>query len=170
MGRCSVEMRRPGRQPKPLVERLVSRVNKDHASGCWLWAGSRNKRDGYGRIGAGGRGFRQKLLLAHRASYQCHIGPIPDGMKVLHHCDTPACVNPKHLWLGSIADNNADKVAKGRNIVLRVAKNGMSKLTQAAVDTMRRRAVQHGSISAWAREFGVSRRAITFALAEETWK
>lgn len=79
-------------------------------TGCWLWEGSWTS-DGYGRIGSGKRGG---MLLAHRLSYQTHVGPIPAGMQVCHQCDTPPCINPGHLFLGTAKDNSDDKWRKGR--------------------------------------------------------
>jgi hypothetical protein len=78
-------------------------------SGCWLWTGS-PVGIGYGRIRANGRHW-----LAHRASWRVHRGRIPRGRCVLHRCDTPACVNPDHLFLGSLKDNAQDALRKGRN-------------------------------------------------------
>lgn len=74
-------------------------------SGCWLWLGTTS--NGYGRIDHGG-----KTLRAHRASYEEFVGPIPKGFCVLHRCDTPCCVNPEHLFLGTQQDNMSDKAAK----------------------------------------------------------
>jgi HNH endonuclease len=59
---------------------------------------------------------RKKTYSAHRVSFQAFVGPIPDGMHVLHSCDTRSCVNPYHLSLGTNADNIADSVAKGRRL------------------------------------------------------
>lgn len=108
---------------RPLEERFWEKVVK--ADGCWSWTGA--TAYGYGRIGAGGT--YGSALMAHRVSWELHNGPIPEGMNVLHRCDNPPCTNPDHLFLGSHADNVADKVAKGRGAA--GEKHGRRKLTQA---------------------------------------
>ena len=75
--------------------------------GCWEWTGARAGELGYGCLG--GKGPR-----AHRLSWEIHNGPIPDGLWVLHKCDNPPCVNPRHLFLGTRTDNIRDMFAKGR--------------------------------------------------------
>lgn len=80
-------------------------------TGCWEWQHATNNI-GYGMF----RWDRHTMRTAHRASYEIHIGNIPDGLCVCHTCDNPKCVNPEHLWLGTIQDNMTDKVKKGRNI------------------------------------------------------
>lgn len=78
-------------------------------AGCWIWIG-RCKASGYGRIGIG----RNRQFMAHRVSWELHRGPIPAGKYVCHKCDTPACVNPDHLFLGSAEDNAKDRESKAR--------------------------------------------------------
>lgn len=76
--------------------------------GCWLWQSLKTSK-GYGRLYCFGR-----MNLAHRISYQLYVEDVPDDLCVLHRCDTPGCVNPDHLFLGTAADNNQDKADKGR--------------------------------------------------------
>lgn len=92
---------------RPMVERLLNRVICG-LSDCWHFCGTRNEF-GYGRLTVGDR-----LQVAHRLSYQTFVGPIPDGLSVLHRCDNPACINPDHLWLGTQSDNRRDCHTKGR--------------------------------------------------------
>ena len=101
---------------------------------CWEWTGYKNDK-GYGIIN-----LRGERLMAHRMSYQLAGHTIPAGMYVLHHCDNPGCVKPKHLFLGTIADNNADMDAKGR--ARRVgaqsgARNPSARITEADVRAIR---------------------------------
>lgn len=80
----------------------------DRDGDCWEWRG-RHDEKGYGRIG-----FEGRLQRADRVAWLLSFGEIPEGMCVLHRCDNPACCNPDHLFLGSQADNVADRDAKGR--------------------------------------------------------
>lgn len=78
------------------------------ADGCWLWIAS-TSHNGYGFFK-----FHNRQLKAHRFIYEWTIGVIPEGLHVLHRCDTPACVNPAHLFLGTHRDNMRDMHEKGR--------------------------------------------------------
>jgi hypothetical protein len=88
------------------TERFWGRVRK--TDGCWLWTGAVGD-SGYGQLLIAGR-----LVGAHRYSYAMVNGPIPGAMEVLHKCDTPPCVNPAHLFLGTQAENIQDMFNKGR--------------------------------------------------------
>jgi hypothetical protein len=89
-------------------ERFISRIAPANENGCTLWTGG-TFADGYGCVVISRRAKR-----AHRLAWELHHGPIPDGLLVCHMCDTPLCVNVEHLFLGTAADNNADRDRKGR--------------------------------------------------------
>ena len=87
-----------------------SRVDKSGGpDACWPWTTSKDKH-GYGRVWEGKRYTR-----AHRRAHELENGAIPDGIIVCHSCDNPRCCNPAHLWLGTHADNAADRDTKGRS-------------------------------------------------------
>ncbi len=104
--------KKPVKVRLPAKERLMQAVSIDTNTGCWNWTLSAFK-GGYGafRIDNG------KQVSAHRAAYQLLVGPIPEGIHVLHKCDNPRCVNPYHLWLGTHRENMLDKMNKGRDNV-----------------------------------------------------
>lgn len=100
-------------------QRFDCKYAVDSATGCWVWLGCRDgearlptddPRGRYGRFSLDG----YRMTQAHRAAYILYVGPIPNGLHVLHRCDNPPCVNPAHLFLGTIKDNSRDMVAKGR--------------------------------------------------------
>lgn len=94
--------------------RFWSKVSAGSSTDCWLWSGQVNNH-GYGRFQSEAGGTR-KRTLAHRQSLAWHLGrDLIRTEIVMHLCDTPRCVNPSHLRIGTQADNVADMRAKGRN-------------------------------------------------------
>ena len=89
-----------------LQERWEAKVLRTDA--CWLWQGYCDPH-GYGRMT-----YQNRVCLAHRVSWELVNGPVPSDKRVLHHCDTPACVRPDHLFLGTQLDNITDSIMKGR--------------------------------------------------------
>ena len=88
-------------------EKFFNKVFKTNA--CWNWIGAKSDRD-YGQIVINGRNTK-----AHRFSFELHFGEIPKGLCVLHKCDNPTCVNPSHLFLGTLRDNQIYASMKGRS-------------------------------------------------------
>lgn len=126
--------------------------------GCWLWQAKLN-RDGYGAFWDGSHNGKGQpvQVLAHRWAYEHFYGrPIPLGQKVCHRCDTPACVNPAHLFLGSQRDNVHDAIRKGRHASARTA------LTQSDAESIRAAySGRYGDIAALARRYGSSKKLIS---------
>lgn len=116
------------------AQRFEAQYIPEPMSGCWLWTGA--LIFGYGAIY-----FEGKQHRAHRISWRLYRGEIPEGLSVLHKCDTPCCVNPDHLFLGTHADNMRDKAVKKRSCLgdknpsrrfpenVRGEKNARAKLT-----------------------------------------
>ena len=92
-----------------MSETFFKSVLKLGVDDCWIWQG-RKHQEGYGRYSEDG-----KEWLAHRYSATLVYGEIPSGNYVCHTCDTPSCVNPNHLFLGSPQDNVDDMMSKNRD-------------------------------------------------------
>lgn len=139
-------------------------VSPEPMSGCWLWTGG-DKGGGYGAFGLGGASER-----AHRASYRLHVGPIPDGKYVCHRCDNRACVNPAHLWLGTHAENQSDKMRKGRGRWIRGEAVAVSKMTRDGVRLLRE-AYRHGARQVdLATRFGITQGVVSKIVRGVLWK
>lgn len=95
------------------TETTEQRFNKKYiineTTDCWEWQNATNNI-GYGMF----RWTKGVMRTAHRVSYELFKGPIPKGMVVCHKCDNPKCVNPNHLWAGTMKDNYKDMLDKGR--------------------------------------------------------
>lgn len=109
------------------LEERIAYYSTPAPNGCIEWRGSKD-RDGYGQI----NGRR-----AHRAAYELINGPIPDGMVVLHSCDNPSCINPKHMKIGTQRDNVHDMLNKGRRHSSKGARNSSAKLSEKDVLAIR---------------------------------
>lgn len=178
----------------PEIEaRFWSKIDKqegpsrpDELGPCWVWKAG-TSRAGYGQIHVTSR-----VCYTHRVAYVLTCGEIPDGMFVCHHCDNPRCVNPKHLFFGSHADNMADMTRKGRRgltmhperiargerhgsrthpeKIMRGENNRNAKLTAAQVIEIRSLCASGESHRALSERFGIARRTINGIANNVSWR
>jgi hypothetical protein len=130
-------------------------------TGCWLWLGA-TSRGGYGAAKR-----NQKQWAAHRLMWTLQRGPIPEGLNVLHRCDTPLCVNPDHLFLGTNADNTADMRQKGRGRSAPGEAQGGAKLTADQVRAIR--ADPRPGVAV-ARGYGITPSSVTLIKQRKNWR
>lgn len=154
-----------------LADRFVLKTRKS-ARGCVEWIGCVGSRHGYGKVHVD---VRCRPETAHRVAYQLFIGPIPDGLFVLHSCDNRRCVSPTHLVLGTHQDNMDDMVRKGRATQTGFPgeANGRAILTAPLVIEARSLAALVGQRPAarkMAGETGVSEITLRQAIRRVTWK
>lgn len=128
---------------------------------CWLWTGA-HREAWYGMLSRGGHSASAGMYGAHRLSWEMANGPVPPGLNVLHHCDTPLCVRPVHLFLGTHEDNVADRVAKKRS-------RGPSKLTREQVEEIKRLRTGGMMVKDVASRFGVVPSTIVHIMKGRSW-
>lgn len=131
--------------------------------GCLEWTAARTK-EGYGLVVLGAHTGWRRSQKAHRIAYAINVGEIPAGQMVCHACDNPPCCNPDHLFIGTPAENVADKVRKLRQARGEgVRRHG---LTEQMVREIRADTRSPGQI---ARALGVSRTAVANVRRGVSW-
>lgn len=136
------------------VERFHSQVDSSAGpNACWPWTRELTEK-GYGHF------YRRKQRIrAHRVAYFLAYGGIADDLNVCHDCDSRACCNPAHLWLGTQQDNVLDMCKKGRQP--RLGHRGLySYLTDDQAAEVRRRRAAGETYRSLATAFGVNMRVI----------
>lgn len=149
------------------ADRFWAKVQKAGPDDCWLWTAGLNHA-GYGIFGLHHR--TDPTRLAHRVAYELTHGLKPGKWRVCHSCDNPKCVNPKHLWLGTDADNHADMLRKGRearNHGLKGERHHQAKLTADQVMEIRARVDLNAP--AVARLFGIGITNVHRIRQRRTW-
>ncbi len=132
-------------------------------NGCWEFTHNQNRK-GYGRLR-----YKGQSCSAHRVAYILCVDDIPDGIFVLHKCDNTACVNPKHLYLGTHQDNMTDRNLKNRQARLKGMDCGGSKLTDSEVLQIRQYLLEGLTQRTIARKFDVSQNTIMCINTRKTW-
>jgi len=139
------------------IERFEAKFTK--GDGCWNW---------HAALATGGYGhfwLRGRPRPASQASYLLYKGAIEGGLFVLHTCDNRRCVNPGHLFLGTLRDNVDDMVSKGRQVKGSASKN--AKLTEAQARAIREDARSQRKIGA---AYGISHTVVGQIKAGELWR
>jgi hypothetical protein len=140
-----------------------AKVEKRGPTDCWLWQGCK-RWDGYGRYN-----LHRKQMTAHRRSWEIANGrELPEGMHVLHMCDTPACVNPAHLGIGSHKQNMEDSKRKKRHTY--GERSNTAKLTEAMVLKLRAEGLRGKAIEQRAKELGIGHSTLQAIIYGRTWK
>lgn len=147
-------------------ERMENKTIKGGPDDCWLWSGSCDT-PGYATIRIDG-----KLRRASHVAFELNTGKqIPAGMVIMHSCDTPACVNPNHLFLGTKLLNSLDKKNKGRCNSPKGEKHPMRKLTEKEVDEIRNIYSQgNHTYTELAPRFNVNRTTISKIVNGKNWR
>ncbi|MFI5769605.1 helix-turn-helix domain-containing protein [Streptomyces sp. NPDC051658] len=162
-------MKRTGTTDAPkrqtFAERFWTKVDRRGPDECWLWTAALNEH-GYGVMRPDTQRRNGPTVKAHRVSLQL-AGIEIEGLYVLHSCDNPPCVNPRHLSTGTAAENSADMVNKGRNA--RGSRRHTHKLTEAQIPEIRARAAAGELQKVLAAEYGVSRPTISHVVNRRGW-
>ena len=172
---------------KSIIDRFWSKVDKDgpvpehvpEIGQCWIWTGGVDAHS-YGSIAVG-----RTMIRAHRMSWNVHVGPVPDGLNVLHRCDNPPCVNPAHLWLGTQKDNARDRERKGRGNQVKGERHGLrlhpervargsrhhaAKIDETTVREIRRSRDSGDSLLTIAKRFGLHFGTVSKIVHRRLWK
>lgn len=144
-------------------ERFWSRVSKEgNPLGCWLWTGSLNKPNGYGRTNYGKRSRR-----CHHVAWFLSRGEWP-AQHILHSCDNPHCVNPNHLREGTHQENMKERDERGR--LARGNRSGAAVLKESDIPSIRQLLSEGVRVSEIARMYQISEQSISSIKFGKTWK
>lgn len=154
--------------PEFVRAKIMACSHPEPNTGCWLWTLAWHRQD-YGMLD---RKVYGHCGRAHRIAFEAFRGPIPPGVYVLHKCDTPPCVNPEHLFLGTHSDNMADCARKGRMAPQRYPllfageRGSQARLTDDLVRFIRSSSASNCDL---AREIGVHRSTVNNVRLRRTW-
>lgn len=149
-------------------KRFWEAVDTSDPHGCWTTEIAPN-RNGYINYCWWFEG-KQRWTTRHRISAHLSGMDLQPGLCVCHSCDNPGCMNPAHLWLGTFQENNADKVAKGRqsrkSYALNIKRARAIRKDFATNTTMLKKEL----FAKWMKKYNVHWDSIANVLAHRTWK
>lgn len=156
-----------GSTSTPRSERFWLRVKQGEHDACWPWIGAKESQ-GYGVF----KPSRQESIKAHRMAYELRYGPFDASLVVMHRCDNRICVNPSHLRLGTVGDNNRDRANKGRGRENRQwgADNPRAKLTEPQLDEIRALVASGVTQMAVAERFGIKQPHVSRIVRGRAWR
>lgn len=138
------------------LARFWTKVRFESEFQCWEWQGKTDEK-GYGRF--------DENIKAHRFSYELFNGPVPDGKMVLHSCDNPPCVNPKHLRPGTHQENMQDAHDRKR---FKSPYAYRARVTADQADYIRRNP-EGLTLKAIAAKFGIAKSTASYIRSGKTW-
>lgn len=158
---------------------FLEKISPEPNSGCWIWTASTDGK--YGNLQ-----YNKRLVKAHRFAWEAYKGAIPVGLFILHKCDNTFCVNPSHLFVGTLCDNMKDCGRKGRNGMQRHPErnafnraditrpygeaHGMAELTVERVKMIMNAALSGCSSAQIAGEFGISAGHARKIVSGKAWR
>lgn len=150
---------------RPISERFWGLVDRRGDDECWPWKKSTNPK-GYGQFNVGrghatAKGIKGVCQLTNRVAFELAFGAIPSGLDVLHQCDNPPCCNPRHLFVGTKADNMHDKISKGRS---------KRQLTKEQVVEIRRLAAEGATVAELSTMFDRMPYSVDAVIRRRTWR
>lgn len=148
-------------EPDLFLRRFWAKVDIAGPDECWLWRGAQNSR-GYGQVWREG-----KRPGAHCIAFASSGVRIPPRRVVRHSCDVPPCCNPRHLSLGTQADNLREMVERGRSA--RGERNARARLSMADVDHIRALCDAGELQREAARRYGVTQQQVSKIIRGENW-
>ena len=147
------------------IKRFENKFIPEPNSGCWLWFGALHNKLGYGSFR-----YLGNTVKAHRASWLIYNGKIEENKCVLHKCDNPFCVNPKHLFIGTQQDNISDMKAKGRAKGVVGSRHHNSKINEEQVIQIRNLSKNGVKFKELLTMFDIKKSMLSYVLNRTFWK